>query len=58
VPQRDGFDMEPIIGNEEIKQQMPHEGRMFKAVDNTWRMVMGSVGRLWRCGNVLLERTP
>ena len=29
--------LEPIFGSEDIMQQMPNEGRKFKAVDLTWR---------------------
>ena len=29
--------LEPIFGSEDIMQQMPNEGRKFKAVDGTWR---------------------
>ncbi len=32
--------LEPIFGSEDIMQQMPNEGRKFKAVDQTWRHTM------------------
>ena len=32
--------LEPIFGSEDIMQQMPNEGRKFKAVDTTWRQIM------------------
>ena len=32
--------LEPIFGSEDIMQQMPNEGRKFKAVDATWRRTM------------------
>lgn len=32
--------LEPIFGSEDILQQMPNEGRKFKAVDGTWRRLM------------------
>jgi dynein heavy chain len=32
--------LEPIFGSEDIMQQMPNEGRKFKAVDVTWRKSM------------------
>jgi dynein heavy chain len=32
--------LEPIFGSEDIQQQMPNEGRKFKAVDATWRRLM------------------
>ncbi len=35
--------MEPIFGSEDILQQMPNEGRKFRAVDATWRRVMAAV---------------
>ena len=30
----------PIFGSEDIMQQMPTEGRIFKVVDATWRSIM------------------
>ena len=35
--------LEPIFGSEDILQQMPNEGRKFRAVDVTWRRVMAAV---------------
>ncbi|KAK9829119.1 hypothetical protein WJX72_004004 [[Myrmecia] bisecta] len=35
--------LEPIFGSEDIMQQMPNEGRKFRAVDATWRRVMTGV---------------
>ena len=35
--------MEPIFGSEDILQQMPNEGRKFRAVDATWRRIMAAV---------------
>jgi len=35
--------LEPIFGSEDIMQQMPAEGRKFRAVDNTWRKTMGKL---------------
>jgi dynein heavy chain, axonemal len=35
--------LEPIFGSEDIMQQMPNEGRKFRAVDGTWRRVMAGV---------------
>lgn len=35
--------LEPIFGSEDILQQMPNEGRKFRAVDATWRRVMTAV---------------
>lgn len=32
--------LEPIFGSEDIMQQMPNEGRKFRAVDQTWRRSM------------------
>ncbi|KAG1667277.1 hypothetical protein FOA52_012566 [Chlamydomonas sp. UWO 241] len=32
--------LEPIFGSDDIMQQMPNEGRKFKAVDGTWRRTM------------------
>jgi Dynein heavy chain, N-terminal region 2 len=32
--------LEPIFGSEDILQQMPNEGRKFRAVDTAWRRVM------------------
>lgn len=32
--------LEPIFSSDDIMRQMPTEGKMFKAVDNTWRMSM------------------
>jgi hypothetical protein len=32
--------LEPIFGSEDLQQQMPNEGRKFKAVDATWRRLM------------------
>ena len=32
--------LEPIFGSDDIMQQMPNEGRKFKAVDATWRRTM------------------
>lgn len=32
--------LEPIFGGDDIQQQMPNEGRKFKAVDATWRRLM------------------
>lgn len=32
--------LEPIFNSEDIMRQMPTEGKMFKAVDNTWRVGM------------------
>jgi hypothetical protein len=32
--------LEPIFGSDDILQQMPNEGRKFKAVDATWRRLM------------------
>eukprot|EP00884_Botryococcus_braunii_P001776 jgi/Botrbrau1/1159/Bobra.0162s0047.1 len=32
--------LEPIFGSEDILQQMPNEGRKFRAVDAAWRRVM------------------
>lgn len=32
--------LEPIFSSEDIMRQMPTEGKMFKAVDNTWRLSM------------------
>lgn len=32
--------LEPIFGSDDIQQQMPNEGRKFKAVDATWRRLM------------------
>lgn len=32
--------LEPIFSSEDIMRQMPTEGKMFKAVDNTWRVSM------------------
>jgi dynein heavy chain len=32
--------LEPIFSSEDIMRQMPAEGKMFKAVDNTWRVSM------------------
>lgn len=35
--------LEPIFGSEDILQQMPNEGRKFRAVDATWRRTMAAV---------------
>ncbi|KAL0050690.1 hypothetical protein WJX82_005287 [Trebouxia sp. C0006] len=35
--------LEPIFGSEDILQQMPNEGRKFRAVDATWRRIMAAV---------------
>ncbi|KAK3261161.1 hypothetical protein CYMTET_29916, partial [Cymbomonas tetramitiformis] len=35
--------LEPIFGSEDIMQQMPAEGRKFRAVDNTWRKTMAKL---------------
>lgn len=35
--------LEPIFGSEDILQQMPNEGRKFRAVDATWRRIMTAV---------------
>ena len=35
--------LEPIFGSEDILQQMPNEGRKFRAVDATWRRIMSAV---------------
>ncbi|KAA6419936.1 MAG: dynein heavy chain axonemal [Trebouxia sp. A1-2] len=35
--------LEPIFGSEDILQQMPNEGRKFRAVDATWRHIMAAV---------------
>jgi dynein heavy chain len=32
--------LEPIFGSEDIMQQMPTEGRRFKAVDTSWRKII------------------
>jgi len=32
--------LEPIFSSEDIMRQMPTEGKMFRAVDNTWRESM------------------
>ena len=32
--------LEPIFSSEDIMRQMPNEGKMFRAVDNTWRESM------------------
>ncbi|RYH30478.1 hypothetical protein EON65_05000, partial [archaeon] len=32
--------LEPIFSSDDIMRQMPTEGKMFKAVDNTWRVSM------------------
>ena len=32
--------LEPIFGSDDIMQQMPSEGRKFRAVDVTWRRIM------------------
>lgn len=32
--------LEPIFGSEDIMQQMPNEGRKFRAVDASWRRIM------------------
>lgn len=32
--------LEPIFGSDDIMQQMPSEGRKFRAVDSTWRQSM------------------
>ena len=34
--------LEPIFGSEDILQQMPNEGRKFRAVDATWRRIMAA----------------
>ncbi|CAK9071075.1 unnamed protein product [Durusdinium trenchii] len=34
--------LEPIFSSEDIMQQMPTEGRLFREVDGTWRQIMGS----------------
>ena len=38
--------LEPIFGSEDIMQQMPNEGRKFKAVDANWRRVMAGVQKM------------
>ena len=35
--------LESIFGSEDILQQMPNEGRKFRAVDATWRRIMAAV---------------
>ncbi len=42
--------LEPIFGSDDILQQMPNEGRKFRAVDAAWRRVMG---RAVRCPELL-----
>ncbi|GFR44543.1 hypothetical protein Agub_g5814 [Astrephomene gubernaculifera] len=37
--------LEPIFGSEDIMQQMPNEGRKFKAVDHTWRRTMEKLSK-------------
>ncbi|KAK3263038.1 hypothetical protein CYMTET_28136, partial [Cymbomonas tetramitiformis] len=37
--------LEPIFGSDDIMQQMPREGRRFRAVDRTWRQVMEETHR-------------
>ncbi|XP_041110137.1 dynein heavy chain 3, axonemal-like isoform X2 [Polyodon spathula] len=32
--------LEPIFGSEDIRNQIPVEGKLFEAVDSTWRQVM------------------
>ncbi|CAG7837267.1 unnamed protein product [Allacma fusca] len=36
--------LEPVFSSEDIMQQMPEEGRLFKKVDATWRQIMTSMG--------------
>ena len=38
--------LEPIFGSEDIMQQMPNEGRKFKAVDANWRRIMAGVQKM------------
>jgi dynein heavy chain len=37
--------LEPIFGSEDIMQQMPNEGRKFKAVDTVWRQTMEQLSK-------------
>lgn len=37
--------LEPIFGSDDILQQMPNEGRKFKAVDATWRRLMEKLAK-------------
>jgi len=48
--------LEPIFSSDDIMRQMPTEGKMFKAVDNTWRQSM--VQTYEEPGCVLVARRP
>lgn len=48
--------LEPIFGSDDIMQQMPNEGRKFKAVDGTWRHTMEKMVQnpeVRRCGHII-----
>jgi len=48
--------LEPIFSSEDIMRQMPTEGKMFRAVDNTWRVSMAQTFQEPSC--VKVARRP
>jgi dynein heavy chain, axonemal len=50
-----------VAGSEDIMQQMPNEGRKFKAVDIEWRSIMDALSRnaevLTVCANAELLKS-
>jgi dynein heavy chain len=48
--------LEPIFSSDDIMRQMPTEGKMFRAVDNTWRVSMAQTYQEPSC--VTVARRP